>query len=278
MTPLLDALLEPFRHAFMLRAMGVGAFVCAVCAALSPFVVLKRWSLVGDAVSHAVLPGIIGAYLVGLPMALGAVATGTGSVLAAGVIDRRARVKPDAALGIAFTGFTAVGLILLSKVPSDIHFMHVIFGNLLGVETEDLVQAVAVGCAVLAGLVVFGRDLVLVCFDPAQARIVGLRPDRLEMLLLLLVAMTAVAALQAVGVVLALAAMIIPGCTGLLAAKRFGRVVAVSVGAATLSAVIGTLASFWLDGATGPCIVLAQAALFGLAAALRARRGRSRPA
>lgn len=274
----LDLLIEPLRHGFMLKAMGVGAFVCAVCAALSCFIVLKGWSLIGDAISHAVLPGIVLAHLVGAPMALGAIASGILCVQAAGGVSATSRVKPDAALGILFTGFLALGMVLVAAFPSDIDFTHILFGNLLGITTGDLVQGLLLGTLPLLVLLLKRRDLVLFCFDPVQAQVIGLSPRRLEMLLLLLVAATAVASLQAVGLALILAMLITPGCVGLLLATRFDRVLAFAMGSAVLSAVIGTLASFYLDGATGPCIVLVQAIQFALAFLLSPRGGFARRA
>lgn len=271
MTDLLAGLPGPLQHAFLVEAILVGSFLGVVCATLSCFVVLKGWSLVGDAVSHAVLPGVILAYLAGLPMALGAVASGVACVAASGAIGAHTRVKPDAVLGILFTGFLAVGLILLAANPGDVHFTHILFGNLLGIETADLVQVLLVGSATLLVVLAMRRDLILVCFDPAQARVLGLNPARLELVLLVLLAMTVVAALQAVGVVLAIALLITPGCTGRLLADRFGAMMAWAWASAVLSCVAGTVLSFYLDGATGPCIVLVQAGLFVLA--LAARRG-----
>lgn len=270
---LLEAAAEPLRHGFMVEAMLVAAFVGTVCAVLSCFVVLKGWALVGDAVSHAVLPGIILAYVAGLPMSLGAVASGMACVLSAGAIEARCRVKSDAVLGIAFTGFLALGMVLLAETPSNVHFMHVLFGNLLGIEPADMIQTLAVGSVTLAAVLVLRRDLILFCFDPGQARVTGISPRRLELILLLLVAATIVAALQAVGVVLVMAMLVTPGCIGLLLADRFGRVMAAAVGSAVLSSVLGTLLSFWLDGATGPSIVVVQALLFALAFLFAPKKG-----
>lgn len=266
-------LAEPFRHDFMVRAMLAGSFVAVVCATLSCFVVLRGWSLVGDALSHAVLPGLILAYLAGLPMALGAVASGVACVSASGFVQARTRVKRDAVLGILFTGFFAVGVILLAANPSEVHFKHVIYGNLLGIQPADLVQALAAGAVTLLAVAALRQDLVLVCFDPAQARVIGLRPARLELVLLVLVALTVVAALQIVGLVLAVALLITPGCTGLLLARRFGAVMAWAWASAVLASVAGAYLSFQLDGATGPCIVLVQAGLFLLALAWRRAAG-----
>lgn len=268
-----ELIIEPLRHGFMLKALAVGTFISAVCAVLSCFVVLKGWSLVGDALSHAVLPGIVLAYIVGLPMGLGALASGIACVALAGAARPYSRVKSDALLGIAFSGFLAVGLILLVATPSDIHFLHVLFGNLLGIEPEAIIEALAAGTVTLAAVLILRKDLVLLCFDPAQAQVIGLSPGRLEVILLVLVALTVVAALQAVGVVLVVAMLVTPGCIGFLLAERFDRMMLIAVGSAALAAIAGTLASFWLDGATGASIVLAQALLFVLAfAAARFRR------
>ncbi|WP_052120063.1 metal ABC transporter permease [Inquilinus limosus] len=275
---LLEAAAEPLRHGFMVEAMLVAAFVGTVCAVLSCFVVLKGWALVGDAVSHAVLPGIILAYVAGLPMSLGAVASGMACVLSAGAIEARCRVKSDAVLGITFTGFLALGLVLLAETPSNVHFMHVLFGNLLGIEAADMVQTLAVGSVTLIAVLLLRKDLILFCFDPGQARVIGISPRRLELILLLLVAATIVAALQAVGVVLVMAMLVTPGCIGLLLADRFGRVMAAAVVSAVLSSVLGTLLSFWLDGATGPSIVVVQALLFALAFLFAPKKGLLRQA
>jgi ABC-type Mn2+/Zn2+ transport system permease subunit len=262
---LLDAIIEPLRHGFMLKALAVGTFVSVVCAVLSCFVVLKGWALVGDALTHAVLPGIVLAYIVGLPMGLGALASGIACVVAAGAARPYSRVKPDALLGIAFSGFLAIGLILLVATPSDIHFLHVLFGNLLGIETPEIVQTVLIGSVALVAVLLLRKDLVLLCFDPAQARVIGLSPARLELILLVLVAMTVVSALEAVGVVLVVAMLITPGCIGFLLATRFSRMLVIAVAAAVVSAISGTLASFWLNGATGASIVLVLTVLFVLA-------------
>ena len=255
-------LVEPLQHDFMVRAVLVGSFVGVVCATLSCFVVLKGWSLVGDALSHAVLPGIILAYLAGLPMALGAVVSGVACVSASGLIEARTRVKPDAVLGILFTGFLAVGLIRLAANRGDVHCTHVMVGNLRGIEQDDLVQALVAGSVTLLAVLALRRDLILVCFDPAQARVLGLHPARLEFALLVVLALTVVAALQVVGLVLAIAMLVTPGCTGLLLARRFGAVMAWAWASTVLSCIAGATISFHLDGATGPCIVLVQAGLF----------------
>lgn len=273
LSALLDLLAEPMRHGFMIKAMLVASFVGVVCAAMSCFIILKGWSLVGDAVTHAVLPGLILAYLAGVPMALGAVVSGVACVLSAGLLRARCRVKPDAILGIAFTGFLAVGLILLTIVPGEVHFMHVLFGNVLGIEQDDLVQALLVGGVALAAILAMRRDLILFCFDPGHARVIGLSPARLEFILLLLVALTIVAALQAVGVVLVMAMLVTPGCIGFLMSDRFDRMMLYAIASAVASSVAGTFASFYLNGATGPSIVIVQSLFFAVAFLFAPRTG-----
>ncbi|WP_328838440.1 metal ABC transporter permease [Methylobrevis albus] len=273
MTGFLATIAEPLAYDFMWRAMGVGVFISVLCAVLSCFIVLKGWALVGDALSHAVLPGIVVAYVAGLPLVLGAAASGLACVWLAGAANGRTRVKPDALLGISFTGFLAVGLILMVATPSEIHFMHVLFGNLLGIETAAILQVLAVGVPTLAIVLAWRKDLVLAAFDPAQARVIGLSPVRLELLLLALTAFTVVVAMQAVGIALVMAMLVTPGCIGRLLADRFDRMLIAAASSAAFATALGTLASFWADGATGATIVLVQATLFVLAFLFAPRRG-----
>lgn len=261
----LTSLLQPLQYGFMLKAMATGVFVCSVCAVLSCFIVLKGWALIGDAMSHSILPGIIFAYILGLPMAIGAIASGVACVMIAGAARNLTTVKADALLGISFTGFLGVGMILLVATPSNIHFMHILFGNLLGIEKNVLIQTVIIGVLTLLTILIKRKDLILFCFDPCQASVIGLSPARLELFLLVLVAATAVTALQVTGIVLVVAMLIAPGCIGFLLTQRFYPMVFVSVASAMIATVVGTLASFWLNGETGATIVLVQAGLFVLA-------------
>lgn len=261
----LELLWAPLQHDFMLRALLVGLFASVVCAALSCFIVMKGWALIGDAVSHAVLPGIVLAYIAGIPMALGALVSALLCVLGAGALGSASRVKQDAVLGIAFTGFLALGLILLAATPSDIHFMHVLLGNLLGIERDTLRQLLISGAVALLLLAFKYRDLKLFCFDARHARVIGLNVTGLHLLLLTVLALTVVAALQVVGLILVIAMLVTPGCIGFLLARRFGVMLLVAVGAAALSTYAGVVISFYLNATTAGCIVLFQAALFVLA-------------
>jgi ABC-type Mn2+/Zn2+ transport system permease subunit len=269
----MTALLQPWTHGFMLQALAVGLMVATLAAILSCFVVLKGWSLMGDAVSHAILPGVVGAYLLGLPLVLGAFAAGLGCAIASGAIRATSRVKEDAAMGVVFSGMFAVGLIMLTQVRSNVHLSHVLFGSILGIEAEDFWQTLGISTAALLILAVRGRDLVLYCFDPGQARIVGLNVARLRLLLLTVLAASIVAGVQAVGVILVVALLITPGAIGLLLTDRFRHMLVVSVAAACLATAAGIQASFMLDASTAGSIVLALTLLFLLALAFSPRHG-----
>lgn len=262
---ILTSLLQPLRYDFMLKAMVTGIFVCSVCALLSCFIVLKGWALIGDAMSHAILPGVIFAYIIGVPMALGAIVSGVACIMIAGAAHNLTTVKPDALLGISFTGFLGVGMILLVATPGNIHFMHILFGNLLGIETSVLIQTIVNGTLTLLAVMVMRKDLILFCFDPSQASVIGVSPAKLELILLVMVAATAVTAIQVTGIVLVVAMLIAPGCIGFLLTRRFYPMLLVSVLSAIIATVVGTFVSFWLNGETGATIVLVQAFLFLLA-------------
>jgi len=271
MSDVIAFLVEPLGHGFMLRALLVSAGVGAVAAILSCYMVLRGWSLVADAISHALLPGVIVAYLIGIPLGLGGLLAGAAAVAAAGGIAAASPIKRDAALGIAFTGCFALGLVLLVATPSNLHFQHVLFGNVLGIEDDDLWQVAIAGTLVLAAIAVLRRDLLLLCFDPAHAQAIGLRPKRLELIFLLLVALTVVSTLQVTGVALAVTMCVVPGLIGFLASSRFNRVVGAAVLASTGASVGGVLLSYWIDAATGPCIALLLCLVFVLVYAVSPR-------
>jgi len=276
----MTALLAPWTHGFMVDALVVGLMVAVLTAILSCFVVLKGWSLMGDAVSHAILPGVVGAYLLGIPLVIGAFVAGFGCALASGAIRATSRIKEDAAMGVVFSGMFAVGLIMLTQVRSNVHLSHVLFGSILGIEDEDFWQTLAIATGGLLILALRGRDLVLFCFDPGQARIAGLNVARLRLLLLAVLAASIVAGVQAVGVILVVALLITPGAIGLLLADRFGRMVWISVAAACTATVAGIQVSFMLDASTAGSIVLALTVIFVVALLVSPRHGllRRRPA
>lgn len=262
MSDLFATLFEPLRHDFMLRALIVGTLAAATCGVLSCFLVLRGWSLLGDAVAHAVLPGIVLAYAAGLPLAAGAFASGLLCSAATGWIKRHTRVKEDTVLGVVFTGLFALGLVLHLKTPSELHLDHVLFGNLLGIEDSAFRQTIVLSLLVLAAVLAARRTLLLVAFDPAQARALGFPVATLDTALLVLVALAIVAALQAAGVLLVIALLVTPGATAFLLTKRFDRMLAVSAALAVASTWLGVIVSFHADASTAACIVLAQAAAF----------------
>ena len=258
----MSGLLEPLQYVIIQEALVVGAVVAAMSAVLSCFLVLKGWSLMGDAVSHAVLPGIVLAYVVGLPLAVGAFAAGLGCAVAAGWVKARSRLKEDTVLGVVFTGLFAFGLVLFSRVPSDLHLDHILFGNILGVSRSQVWQTVVLGAAVLAVVLAVRRDLLLVCFDEKQARILALPVAVLHYGLLAVLALVIVVSLQAVGLLLVVAMLITPGATARLWTDSFDRMLAVAVGTAVVSSTAGVLISYHISGSVAACIVLVQAAFF----------------
>ncbi len=260
-----EILLEPMQLEFMVRATLITIVASVVCATLSCWLVLIGWSLMGDAVSHAVLPGVVLAYIVGAPFALGAVLFGVLAVALIGVVRDTSRVKEDAAIGVVFTTLFALGLVLVSVTPSQVDLNHIIFGNLLGVSRADLTQVLILGGTVLAVLILKRRDFTLYAFDATHAHAIGLSPRLLGATLLGLLALTAVVALQAVGVVLVVALLIIPGATAYLLTDRFGRMLVIAPALAALCGLIGIYVSYYLDAASGPMVVLANGVAFTLA-------------
>lgn len=269
----MNRLFEPFQFPFMVDAMVVGVAIGAVCAVLSCYLVLKGWSLMGDAISHAVLPGIVIAYAVGLPLAVGAFGSGLACAVLTGYIKANSRVKEDTVMGVVFTSLFAFGLVLFTKVKSDLHLDHILFGNILGLEPGDLRDTLIVAGLTLAVVLALRRDLLLFCFDPGYARTIGLRTRFLYYLLLSLLAVTIVVSLKAVGIILVIAMLVTPGCIGYLLTDRFGRMLAIAVASAVGSSFLGVYASFFLNASTGASIVLLQAAVFLVALVFAPRHG-----
>lgn len=255
-------LAEPFMFEFMQRAFATSVVAAVLCAVLSCWLVLMGWSLMGDAVSHAVLPGVVLAYIVGIPFTIGALVFGFVAVALIGGIRDQGRIKEDAAMGIVFTSLFALGLVLISVTPSHLDLNHIIFGNLLGVTWGDFAQIAVVAVLALAVLVIRRKDLTLLAFDPQHARAIGLNPRVLTALLLGVLALTSVVALQVVGVVLVVAMLVIPGATARLLTDRFGRMLVIAPALAAVCAVFGVYASYYADTATGPTIVLAMGTVF----------------
>lgn len=267
-------LLAPFAYDYMVKAIWVSALVGTVCAFLSAYLMLKGWSLIGDALGHAVVPGVAGAYMLGLPYSLGAFFAG-GLAAAAMVLTRqRTRLREDAVIGIVFTSFFALGLLMVSLNPTAVDVQAIVLGNILGISDSDVVQVVIVAVVSLAILVARWKDLMLVFFDENHARTIGLSPRLLQVLFFTLLAASTVAALQTVGAILVIAMVVTPGATAYLLTDRFQvlLVLAVLLGAATAAA--GAYVSFFLDGATGGVIVTLQTVLFLLAFFFAPKHGR----
>ncbi len=257
--------LTPFQFPFMQNAFLVAAFLAPPTALLSCFLVLKGWSLMGDAISHATLPGIVLAYVLNLPLIVGAFAAGMFCALAVGFLKENSRIKQDTVMGIVFSGMFGLGMVLYTKIETDVHLDHILFGNMLGVGPEDLWTAVVVALGVTLVLLTKWKDLLLHAFDAAQARTIGLRVGWLHYGLLALISLTIVATLKAVGLILAIGLLIAPGAIAFLLTREFRSMMAVAV-AVTLAAMLGgAYLSFWIDSAPAPTIILLLSAAFVLA-------------
>jgi len=257
-----ETLLAPFQFGFMVNALIISVLVAVPTALLSCFLVLKGWSLMGDAISHAVFPGVVIAYIVGIPYSVGAFAAGMVCAVATGFLKDNSRIKQDTVMGIVFSGMFGLGLVLYVKIQSDVHLDHILFGDMLGVGLRDIVET-AVIAAVTAGMIgLKWRDFLLHAFDPAQAQAVGLRVNLLHYGLLCLISLTIVGALKAVGIILAIAMLIAPGAIAFLLTRRFGAMLALAVLIAVAASLLGVYLSFFIDSAPAPTIVLLLAAAF----------------
>lgn len=260
-----ELLVEPWQYAFMQRALLVTVVASVVCALLSCWLVLIGWSLMGDAVSHAVLPGVVLAYLLGVPFAAGAFAFGAGAVALIGWVRATSKVKEDAAIGVVFTTVFALGVVLVSITPSQVDLTHILFGNVLGVADGDVVQVLVLASVAFGLLVGLRRDFTLYAFDATHGHVIGLPVRRTGTLLLGLLAVTVVVALQAVGVILAVAMLITPGATAYLLTDRIWRMLWIAPVMAATCAVVGVWASYALDVASAGLVVVAQGMVFALA-------------
>ena len=260
-----ELFIEPLTYGFMQRGLLVTVLAALVCALLSCWLVLMGWSLMGDGISHAVLPGVALAYILGAPFALGALIAALVAVALIGSVAARGRVREDAAIGIVFTVMFALGLVLLSAFPSQVDLHSVIFGNVLGVSWADVWQIGLLAVLVVAVLLIKRRDLVLYAFDPGYTHAIGLNPKLLSGLLLVALALTSVLALQIVGVVLVVALLVIPGATARLLTDRFTTMLLISAGVSLTAALAGFFMGYLLDVSVGGTVVLALGVLFGLA-------------
>lgn len=259
---MIDALIQPFQFAFMTRAFLIMAMISVPMALLSCYLVLKGWSLMGDAISHAVLPGVILAYLLHIPLIIGAFCAGMFCAIATGFLQENSRVKQDTVLGIVFSGMFGLGIVMYTKISTDVHLDHILFGNMLGVDPQDLWTAGLIALGVTATIVAKRRDLMLHAFDPIQAQAVGLPVRVLHYGLLAMISLTIVATLTAVGIILSIGLLIVPGAIAFLVTKRFDRMLVVAVIVTLLSGFLGVYLSFFIDSAPAPTIVLIMTAVF----------------
>lgn len=259
---MLLTILEPFTYGFMVKALLIAVLVGGVCALISCYLILKGWSLMGDAISHAVLPGIVIAYLLHIPLGVGAFTAGLLNAAATGWIKERSRIHEDSVMGVVFTGLMAVGLVMVTKVSSNIHFMHILFGSLLGIETGDMIQAIICSSITLVLVIIKRKDILLYLFDKNHAQAVGLNISFIHYLFLSLTALTIVASLQAAGILLTVAMLIIPGCIAYLLTDNLNKMLLIAACSAITSSLIGTYVSYYLNGATGACIILNEALFF----------------
>jgi len=262
---MIDLLLEPFSYDYMFNAMWVSAMVGAVCAFLSCYLMLKGWSLIGDALSHSVVPGVAGAYMLGLPFALGAVLAGGMAAGAMLFLSGRSGLKIDVIIGIIFTAFFGLGLFMVSLSPMSVSIQTIIMGNILAIAPQDIVQLAIIGVVCLTVLLLKWKDLMVTFFDENHARSIGLRPELLKAVFFMLLSAAVVAAMMTVGAFLVIAMVVTPGATAYLLCDRFPRLIIVSVLIGTITSFLGAYASYFLDGATGGVIVTLQTAIFLLA-------------
>lgn len=261
----MDTLLSPFQLDFMVNAMIMAVLVAIPMALLSCFMVLKGWSLLGDAISHAVFPGVVLAYIIGIPYAIGAFVAGMFCAVSTGFLTSHSRIKQDTLMGVVFAGMFGLGLVLYIQIQAEVHLDHILFGDVLGVAWRDIAQSAAIALVTTGAVAIKWKDLLLYVFDPAHARAIGLRVNVLHYGLLCLISATIVGALQAAGLVLAIAMLIAPGAIAFLVTREFRTMLLVAVVIAVLAAFAGVYLSFFLDSAPAPTIVLLMTSVFVVA-------------
>ena len=259
---MIETLLQPFQFVFMQKAMVIALLVAVPMALLSCFLVLKGWSLMGDAISHSVLPGIVIAYVIGIPLAIGAFAAGMFCAISTGYLTENSRIKEDTIMGVVFSGMFGLGVVMYRKIETDIHLDHILFGDMLGISLVDLMQSVIIAAATILIIVARRRDLLLNVFDPQHAKAIGLPTRILHYGLLAMISLTIVGALKAVGLILAIALLVAPGAIAYLLTDRFDAMLVYSVAIAAISSFLGVYLSFFIDSAPAPTIVLFMTSIF----------------
>jgi len=258
----MSELLVPFAYDYMVKAMWVSALVGATCAFLSAFLMLKGWSLMGDALAHSIVPGVAAAYLLKLPYAVGAFVAGLLAALGMAFVRGQSRLREDAVIGLVFTSFFAAGLLIVSINPTSVNVQSIVLGNILGISDEDVVQVVVISAVTLGILLLKWKDFLVVFFDEAHARSIGLNPFWLKVVFFTLLSAATVAALQTVGACLVIAMVVTPGATAYLLTDRFSVLLAIAVAIGTFTSFAGAYISYFLDGATGGVIVTLQTLIF----------------
>ncbi len=258
----MELLLEPFSYQYMINAMWVSALVGGVCAFLSGYLMLKGWSLIGDALSHSIVPGVAGAYMLGLPFAIGAFFSGGLAAAAMLFLNERTKLKEDAIIGLIFTSFFGLGLFMVSLKPTAVSIQTIVLGNILAITPADTLQLAIIGFVSLAVLLFIWKDLMVTFFDESHARSIGLNPTMLKVIFFTLLSACTVAAMQTVGAFLVISMVVTPGATAYLLTDRFPRLLTIAVIIGTLTSFTGAYISYFLDGATGGIIVVMQTLIF----------------
>ncbi|WP_318368502.1 iron/manganese ABC transporter permease subunit SitD [Enterobacter sp.] len=273
-------MMEPFQFDFMVNALMISVIVAVPCALLSVFLVLKGWALMGDAMSHAVFPGVVIAWIIGIPVAIGAFIAGLFCAIITGYLDDNSRIKRDTLMGIVFSGMFGAGLILYISIQSEVHLDHILFGDMLGVAVADIVQTSLIAAGVTLVMLLKWKDFLLHAFDPQQAKASGLNTTLLHYGLLCMIALTIVATLKSVGIILSISLLIAPGAIAVLLTRRFAQAMWLAVGLAVSVSFAGVYLSFWLDSAPAPTIVVLFTAVFVVAfivASVKDRQALNRP-
>jgi len=261
----IDTLLEPFGYGYMVNAMWVSALVGCICGFLSAYLMLKGWSLIGDALSHSIVPGVAGAYMLGLPFAAGAFLSGGLAAAAMLFLNRQTQLKEDAIIGMIFSSFFGLGLFMVSLSPTPVNIQTIVLGNILAITPEDTIQLAIIGAVTLVVLLFKWKDLMVTFFDENHARSIGLNPTGLKILFFTLLSASTVAAMQTVGAFLVIAMVVTPGATAYLLTDRFQRLIVIAAALGAGTSIVGAYLSYFLDGATGGIIVVLQTAIFLLA-------------
>lgn len=269
----MNALVEPFTYDYMLNAMWVSALVGGVCAFLSCYLMLKGWSLIGDALSHSIVPGVAGAYMLGLPFSIGAFFSGGLAAVAMLFLNQRTKLKEDAIIGLIFSSFFGLGLFMMSINPTAVNIQTIVLGNILAITPADTLQLAIIGFVSLAILLLKWKDLMVTFFDESHARSIGLRPTFLKAVFFTLLAASTVAAMQTVGAFLVICMVVTPGATAYLLTDRFPRLLGIAVAIGAITSFTGAYASYFLDGATGGIIVVLQTLIFLIAFFLAPKHG-----